>query len=200
MIRIKDIILVAIVFVLWLLVFKNSTYIPKKVDFSNMRNYRKIEEVHDTIFQVKSLTKYKQGKDIQSYIILTDTEKVYIHDTIKVLNDYYALRAYNDTIYQDSNNFVITDTISQNKILSRSFKANLTEKTIITKQLYVEKPKNTLFLGFRGEFRPSEGLQVLSPSLMLNAKNKALIGLSLDLYRNNTIGYSGSLYLKIGKK
>jgi hypothetical protein len=200
MIRIKDILLVAIVFVLWLLVFKNSTYIPKKVDFSNMRNYRKVVEIHDTIFQVKSLTKYKQGKDIQSYIILTDTEKVYIHDTIKVLNDYYALRAYNDTIYQDSNNFVITDTISQNKILSRSFKANLTEKTIITKQLYVEKPKNTLFWGFRGDFRPSEGFQVLSPSLMLNAKNKALIGLSLDLYRNNNIGYSGSFYLKIGKK
>jgi hypothetical protein len=165
-----------------------------------MRNYRKIVEIHDTVFQEKTLTKYKQGKDIQSYIILTDTEKVYIHDTLRILNDYYTTKAYIDTIYQDSNNFVITDTISQNKILSRSFKANLTEKTITTKQVYVERPKNTLFWGFRGDFRPSDGFQVLSPGLMLSAKNKALIGLSLDLYRNNTIGYSGSLYLKIGKK
>jgi hypothetical protein len=199
MIRIKDILLVAIVFVLWLLFFKDSTYIDKAHP-TKLGNYKKVAEIHDTVYQQKTITKYKQGKDIQSYIILTDTEKVYIHDTIKVLNDYYALRAYNDTIYQDSNNFVITDTISQNKILSRSFKANLAEKTIITKQLYVEKPKNTLYWGFRGEFRPSNGLQVLSPSLMLNAKNKALIGLSLDLYRNNNIGYSGSLYFKIGKK
>jgi hypothetical protein len=199
MIRIKDILLVAIVFVLWLLFFKDSTYIDKAHP-TKLGNYKKVAEIHDTVYQQKTITKYKQGNDIQSYIILTDTEKVYIHDTIKVLNDYYALRAYNDTIYQDSNNFVITDTISQNKILSRSFKANLAEKTIITKQLYVEKPKNTLYWGFRGEFRPSEGLQVLSPSLMLNAKNKALIGLSLDLYRNNNIGYSGSLYFKIGKK
>jgi hypothetical protein len=198
MIRIKDILLVAIVLiVLWLLFFKDATYVgsPK-----NLSNYKKVAEIHDTVYQQKTITKYKQGKDIQSYIILTDTEKVYIHDTIKVLNDYYALRAYNDTIYQDSNNFVITDTISQNKILSRSFKANLTEKTIITKQLYVEKPKNTLFWGFRGDFRPSNGLQVLSPSLMLNAKNKALMGLSLDLYKTGGIGYSGSFYLKIGKK
>jgi hypothetical protein len=198
MIRIKDILLVAIVLiVLWLLFFKDATYVgsPK-----NLSNYKKVAEIHDTVFQEKTLVKYKQGKDIQSYIILTDTEKVYIHDTIKVLNDYYAVRAYNDTIYQDSNNFVITDTISQNKILSRSFKANLTEKTIITKQLYVEKPKNTLFWGFRGDFRPSNGLQVLSPSLMLNAKNKALMGLSLDLYKTGGIGYSGSFYLKIGKK
>ncbi len=198
MIRIKDIILVAIVFVLWLLLFKNSTYIPKKVDFSNMRNYTTVVEVHDTVYQQKTFTKYTKGKDIQSYIILTDT--LPIHDTIRIIQDYNTTKAYIDTIKQDSNIFVIRDTISQNKILSRSFEANLTEKTIVTKQLYVEKPKNTLFWGFRGDFRPSNGLQVLSPSLMLNAKNKALIGLSLDLYKTGGIGYSGSFYLKIGKK
>lgn len=198
MIRIKDIILVAIVFVLWLLLFKNSTYIPKKVDFSNMRNYTKIVEVHDTVYQQKTFTKYIKGKDIQSYIILTDT--LPIHDTIRIIEDYNTTKAYIDSIRQDSNIFVIRDTISQNKILSRSFEANLREKTIVTKQLYVEKPKNALYLGFRGDFRPSNGLVVLSPSLMLSAKNKALIGLGLDLYNNGGFGYSGSLYLKLGKK
>lgn len=198
MIRIKDIILVAIVFVLWLLLFKNSTYIPKKVDFSNLRNYTKVVEVHDTVYQQKTFTKYTKGKDIQSYIILTDT--LPIHDTIRIIEDYNTTKAYIDSIRQDSNIFVIRDTISQNKILSRSFEANLREKTIVTKQLYVEKPKNALYLGFRGDFRPSNGLVVLSPSLMLNAKNKALIGLGLDLYNNGGFGYSGSLYLKIGKK
>lgn len=198
MIRIKDIILVAIVFVLWLLLFKNSTYIPKKVDFSNLRNYTKVVEVHDTVYQQKTFTKYTKGKDIQSYIILTDT--LPIHDTIRIIEDYNTTKAYIDTIRQDSNIFVIRDTISQNKILSRSFEANLREKTIVTKQLYVEKPKNALYLGFRGDFRPSNGLVVLSPSLMLNAKNKALIGLGLDLYNNGGFGYSGSLYLKLGKK
>ena len=198
MIRIKDIILVAIVFVLWLFFFKDSTYINKKVDFSDTSKYRKVLEVHDTVYQQKTITKYKQGKDIQSYIILTDT--LPIHDTIEVLTDYMHKYAYNDTIYQDSNNFVITDTISQNKILSRSFEANLREKTITINQLYVEKPTNTLYLGIRGDFSPFNGLQVLSPSLMLNAKNKALMGLGLDLYKNGGIGVSGSLYLKINRK
>ena len=199
MIRIKDILLVAIVFVLWLLFFRDAKYIGK-ADFSDMRNYRKLVEVHDTVYQQKTFTKYKKGDDIQSYIILTDTVEHIVHDTVKVLNDYFAVKAYIDTIKKDSNTFVITDTISQNKILSRSFTANLTEKTIITKQLYVEKPKNTLYLGFRGDFRPSDGLQVVSPSLMLNAKNKALIGLGLDLYKTGGLGVSGSLYLKISKK
>ena len=198
MIRIKDIILVAIVFVLWLLLFKNSTYIPKIADFSDMRNYRKLVEVHDTVYQKKTFIRYKKGDSIPFVIIATDT--LPIHDTIRIIGDYYTIKAYSDTINQDSNNFVITDTISQNKILSRSFEASLREKTIVTKQLYVEKPKNALYLGFRGDFRPSNGLVVLSPSLMLNAKNKALIGLGLDLYNNGGFGYSGSLYLKIGKK
>ena len=199
MIRIKDILLVAIVFVLWLLFFRDAKYIGK-ADFSDMRNYRKIVEVHDTTYQTDTLVRYKKGKDIQSYIILTDTVEHIVHDTIKVLNDYFAVKAYVDTIKKDSNTFVITDTISQNKILSRSFKANLTEKTITIKQLYVEKPTNALYLGFRGDFSPFNGLQVLSPSLMLNAKNKALIGLGLDLYKTGGLGVSGSLYLKIGKK
>ena len=198
MIRIKDIILVAIVFVLWLLLFKNSTYIPKIADFSDMRNYRKLLEVHDTVYQQKTITKYKNGDSIPYVIIATDT--LPIHDTIRIIGDYYAIKAYTDSIKQDSNIFVIRDTISQNKILSRSFEASLREKTIVTKQLYVEKPKNALYLGFRGDFRPSNGLVVLSPSLMLNAKNKALIGLGFDLYNNGGFGYSGSLYLKIGKK
>ena len=199
MIRIKDILLVAIVFVLWLLFFRDAKYIGK-ADFSDMRNYRKIVEVHDTTYQTDTLVRYKKGKDIQSYIILTDTVEHIVHDTVKVLNDYFAVKAYVDTIKKDSNTFVITDTISQNKILSRSFKANLTEKTITIKQLYVEKPTNALYLGFRGDFRPFDGLQVLIPSLMLNAKNKALIGLGLDLYKTGGLGVSGSLYLKIGKK
>lgn len=198
MIRIKDIILVAIVFVLWLFFFKDSAYINKKVDFSDMRNYRKIVEVHDTVYQQKTITKYKKGDSIPYVIIATDT--LPIHDTIRIISDYSRIYAYSDTIKQDSNTFVIRDTISQNKILSRSFEASLREKTIVTKQLYVEKPKNALYLGFRGDFRPLNGLVVLSPSLMLNAKNKALIGLGFDLYNNGGFGYSGSLYLKIGKK
>ena len=197
MIRIKDIILVAIVFVLWLLFFRDAKYVGKS-DFIDMKNYRKLVEVHDTVYQQKTFTKYTKGKDIQSYIILTDT--LPIHDTIRIIQDYNTTKAYIDTIKQDSNIFVIRDTISQNKILSRSFEASLREKTIVTKQLYVEKPKNALYLGFKGNFRPSNGLVVLSPSLMLNAKNKALMGLGLDLYNNGGFGYSGSLYLKIGKK
>jgi hypothetical protein len=131
-------------------------------------------------------------------IIATDTTT--IHDTIRILNDYNAVLAYTDTIKQDSNIFVINDTISQNRIKSRSFEAKITEKTIYVKQFYAEKAKYRLYYGIRGDFSQSNGLEVVSPGLMLNAKNKALIGLNLNINKNNNMSYSGSLYFKIGKK
>ena len=158
----------------------------------------------DTVYQIKVTTKWKQGKDIPYVIIATDTVRdsvqYTVHDTIRIVSDYMRTYAYSDTINVDSNTFVINDTISQNKIQSRGFEAKITEKTILTTITKAAKAKNTLYLGFRGDLSESNGLEVLSPGIMLNAKNKALIGLNVNINKNFNIGYSGSIYFKIGKK
>jgi hypothetical protein len=158
----------------------------------------------DTVYQTKVTTKWKQGKDIPYVIITTDTVhdsvQYTVHDTIRIVSDYMRTYAYSDTINIDSNTFVINDTISQNKIQSRGFEAKITEKTILTTITKAAKAKNTLYLGFRGDLSESNGLEVLSPGIMLNAKNKALIGLNVNINKNFNIGYSGSIYFKLGKK
>ena len=158
----------------------------------------------DTVYQTKVTTRWKQGKDIPYVIIATDTVhdsvRYLVHDTIRIMTDYMRTYAYSDTINVDSNTFVINDTISQNKIQSRGFEAKITEKTILTTITKAAKAKNTLYLGFRGDLSESNGLEVLSPGIMLNAKNKALIGLNVNINKNFNIGYSGSIYFKIGKK
>ena len=98
----------------------------------------------DTIFNVKTLTKYKKGDSIPYVIIAQDTIQIPIHDTIRIINEYLQIKAYNDTIRIDSNAFYIQDTISQNKIIGRGFEAKLQEKTIyITKTI---NPKTELLL------------------------------------------------------
>jgi hypothetical protein len=168
-----------------------------KVDFSNIK-YTKILTVHDTTYKKVYVSTYKKGNDIPFYTI--DSVQIPVHDTLYVLNDYMRIKVYSDTIKKDSNIFVVNDTISQNRIIARGFKANLTEKTIIRREYYASKPTNTLYWGIRGSYSPLNGLEVLSPSLMLSVKNKALIGFSVDINKNYNIGYSGSLYFKIGKK
>ena len=167
-----------------------------KIDFSGIK-YNKVLTLHDTTYKKVYISTYKKGKDIPFYTI--DSVQIPVHDTLYVLSDYMRIYAYSDTIRKDSNIFVVNDTISQNRIISRGFKANLTEKTIILREFYASKSTNTLYWGVRGSYSPLNGLEVLSPSLMLSVKNKALIGLSVDINKNYNIGYSGSIYFKIGK-
>lgn len=169
--------------------------------YNNIKDVQVLEKtIIDTIYQQKTFTKYKKGDSIPYVIVAIDSVQNYVHDTVYVLYDYSQVKAYSDTIKDNSNIFVINDTISQNSIKSRSFTAKITEKTIYVKQFYAEKAKYSLFWGIRGDFSQDNGLEVLSPGLMLNAKNKALIGLNVNLSKNGSIGYSGSLYFKIGKK
>jgi hypothetical protein len=196
--HLRDYILIVSFFFLGVFAYESCHKTEKKVDFTDMRNYNKVKEIRDTLY-VKTYRKtYIKGDSIPYVIIATDTTT--IHDTVHILSDYMRTYAYSDTINQDSNIFVINDTISQNRIKSRSFEAKITEKTIYVKQFYAEKAKYRLYYGIRGDFSQSNGLQVVSPGLMLNVKNKALIGLNLNINKNNNISYSGSLYFKIGKK
>jgi hypothetical protein len=196
--HLRDYILIIGFFFLGVFAYESCHKSEVKPDFSNTSNYNKIKEIHDTVYLKTYRKTYIKGDSIPFVIIATDT--IATHDTAFIMYDYNVSRAYSDTIKQDSNIFVINDTISQNSIKSRSFESKITNKTIYVKEYYAEKAKYRLFYGIRGDFSQSNGLEVLSPGLMLNAKNKALIGLNLNINKNNNISYSGSLYFKIGKK
>jgi hypothetical protein len=155
----------------------------------------------DTVYQTKVTTKWKQGKDI-TYVIIDsvhDSVRYLVHDTVRIVSDYMRIYAYSDTINVDSNTFVISDTISQNMIQSRRFEAKITEKTILTTITKEAKARNSVYLGFRGDLSESNGLEVLSPGIVLNVKNKALMGLNIDLGLNGQIRYGAGIYFKISK-
>jgi hypothetical protein len=196
--HVKDYLLIILLafFAVWVYLEFNKTYSP--VDFSDKSKFIKVKEVRDTLYKNMYKTRYIKGDSIPFVIIANDTTT--IHDTVRIISNYMRTYAYSDTIKQDSNIFVIDDTISQNRIISRGFTAKLTEKTIYVKEYYAQKAKFGLYYGIRGDFSQDKGLEVLSPGLMLNAKNKALIGLSVNINKNYNISYSGSVYFKIGKK
>jgi len=140
----------------------------------------------DTIFNVKTLIKYKKGDSIPYVIIAQDTIQIPIHDTIRIINEYLQIKAYSDTIRIDSNAFYIQDTISQNKIIGRGFEAKLQEKTIyITKTI---KPKTELLIGgglsnFNNVLGASIGLGLKVPSKGLILLNYGTQGYSVGFYK-----------------
>jgi hypothetical protein len=146
---------------------------------------------YDTIYTTKQSIKYKKGNDIPFYII--DSVRTIVHDTIRIINDYNKIYAYNDTILMDSNTFYIRDTITQNKIIGRKFEANLKEKAIYITKTIQPKVKNALYLGFMGEIREDKQLEGIGIGMMYRVKNKALIGFNY----NSNKRYGASIYFKL---
>lgn len=175
----RDIIVTLLVVVLIVMIGKYSTYIKDKPVI--------VTQI-DTVYQQKTFTVFKKGNNIPFYVI----DSLQIHDTIQVLADYSKVYAYSDTIHADSNTFYIQDTISQNKIQSRGFKADLHEKTIfITKDIY-HKDKNSLYLGFLGDLRRFDNKVGIGVGLTYKMPKSAI---SLNLSTNTiNLGYYVRLY------
>jgi len=144
---------------------------------------------YDTVYQEKTFTKYRKGDSIPYIVLAVDTTT--IHDTIKVLSDYSRIYAYSDTIIQDSNKFYIQDTITQNRIKGRSFKADLHEKTIFITNNIQPKSKNELYLGFLADLRTLDNKLGLGVGIGFKTAKNGLFSLSAS-----TNGYTLSYYKK----
>jgi hypothetical protein len=130
----------------------------------------------DTIIKTITTTKYKKGNDIP-FVVLDTLYKIdEVHDTTYIVNDYNKIKVYSDTLRINTDNSVyIKDTISQNRILGRSYTANLSEKTItITHDIY-HKPKNELFIGLLGDLRRFDNKIGIGVGLNYKKQNESYI-------------------------
>jgi hypothetical protein len=108
----------------------------------------------DTVYKVDTLVKYKKGDAIPFVVLDTIYQIDEVHDTTYIVNDYNKVKVYTDTLRINTDNFVsIQDTISQNKIFGRGYKAHFTEKTVIVTNDIYHKPKNELYVGLIGDLR-----------------------------------------------
>ena len=103
----------------------------------------------DTVTVTKEFTKFTKGDKIPFKILDTIYKQSY--DTTYIVKDYQQVKEFTDSIRQDSNLFVIKDTISQNRIIGRSFQAKIQEKTITITNNIQAKPKSALYIGFRSD-------------------------------------------------
>ena len=133
----------------------------------------------DTLYKHDTLVKYKKG-DLIPFVVL-DTlyliDSMVIRDTPKMIDNYLSVKAYSDTLRINTDNSVyIYDTISQNRIIGRSYKADLTTKTVLvntTNTIY--KSKNELFIGLIGDLRRSDNVLGVGVGLSYKKKNESYI-------------------------
>ena len=105
-------------------------------------------------------------------------------DTLKVLNDYFATRVYNDTLRDDRIEAVIIDSISNNKRLSRNFSYKLLAP--LQQNIYKRpEPVSRLFGG--GYATINTGRFSMGPALSLQGKKEYLITAGIDPFNRSGI-------------
>lgn len=139
------------------------------------------------------VTEYRNGKTIYVNIPVEVLVPADV-DTLSILQDYYTTRVYSDTLKVEDLGYVtVVDTISQNKILGRTFQANLMERTITETITVKELPKLEVWTGVSA----SSAMQ-LGGSMAVVTKDRTHFGvdLGLSLQQSSLLPYVGVRYMK----
>ena len=143
----------------------------------------------DTVTVTKQFTKFTKGDKIPYKVLDTIFTNTKSYDTTYIVKDYQQVKEFTDSIRQDSNLFVIKDTISQNRIIGRSFQAKIQEKTITITNNIQAKPKSALYIGFRSDISQDYSKVEHNISLSFKTRQRGLfsVGYGMSGY---SLGYS----------
>ena len=184
---------VLIIFVLleW---FNPGGVMPGKKVFIAGKAYEVIKHDIDTIDIVKTKVVTKKGEDIYHETIV-EKEVIIpaVIDTLALLKDYYSKVLYKDTlVLPDSLGIVaLNDTISQNKILGRTFNASVKQRTIKETTIVKELPKTKIFYGLEGGFNKADVVSSVGAGVLINTKKDKIYQLGLGVTNQTTDGTNG---------
>jgi len=188
--NIQTLLIVVLVIIIFLLRNCNNDSIPTEPTIIT-----KVEVRYDTI--VKEVPKYVPkyiNKISMSYDTILKYHKI---DTTEILKDYFATYVYEDVQKLDSLNLTIRDSISQNKIASRSIRYELIyPTTTITKETYLNNREFYWGLGLQGSVNQ---LNYVGGELMYKTKKKQMYGVGVGVNQEFKPILSGRLLWKIGK-
>jgi hypothetical protein len=122
-------------------------------------------------------------------------------DTNKILEDYFALYYYNDTVVKtDSLTVIIKDTITENKIRNRQASYNLVYQTkLIEKTEHINNRE--FYYGANTTVGFNTQIQNVGGGIMFKDKKGHIFGAGVGLNPVNMIPtVSAQMYFKIGKK
>jgi hypothetical protein len=166
------------------------------------KKYELIKHEIDTVEVVKTKIVTKKGEDIYHETIV-EKEVIIpaVVDTAALLKDYYSKVLYKDVlVLPDSLGTVaVTDTISQNKILGRTFNANVKQRTIKETMIVKELPKTQVYYGLTGGFNKADVVSNLGAGVLVKTKSDKIYQLGIGVANKvGTDGTNGTLSPFIG--
>ena len=162
------------------------------------KKYEVIKHEIDTIEVEKTKIVTKKGKDIVHEVIDVDTlvlKELVNVDSAAILKDYLSKVIYKDTLFlPDSLGTVaLTDTITKNRILGRTFNAKVKQREIKETLIVKEPAKNQVYYGLNGGFNKADVVSHVGAGLMLKTKKDKLYQFGVGVTNRTVDGTNGSL-------
>ena len=199
--NLKNIAIAVLVVIVLLEYFNPGGKMPGRTVRIDGKKYEVIKHDIDTFEVVKTKIVTKKGSDIYHETII-EKEVVIpaIVDTQALLKDYYSKVLYKDVlVLPDSLGTVsVTDTISQNKILGRTFDAKVKERTIKETLIVKELPKTQVYYGFTGGFNKADVVSNIGGGLLIKTKKDKIYQVGVGVANRVTDGTNGTLSPYVG--
>lgn len=201
LLNLKNIAIVVLA-IIFLIQYCNPGVIPggKKI-YIEGKAYEVIKHTIDTVEVEKTKVVTKKGKDIVHEIIEHDTTiKLIDVDSAAILKDYLAKIIYKDTLVLDGGlgTIALTDTITKNRILGRTWDAKVKERTIKEELIVKEPARAQLYYGFNGGFNKEDVVSNIGAGIILKTKRDKLYQLGAGISNRVVEGNTGKLSPYIG--
>ncbi len=201
LLNLKNIAIAVLVVIVLLEYFNPGGKMPGRTVRIDGKKYEVIKHDIDTFEVVKTKVVTKKGADIYHETIV-EKEVVIpaIVDTAALLKDFFAKNVYKDTLrLPDSLGMVaVTDTITQNKILGRTFNASVKQREIKETLIVKELPKTQVYYGFNGGFNKADVVSNIGAGVIVKTKKDKIYQLGAGVANRTVDGTNGSLSPYVG--
>lgn len=201
MLNFKNIAIVVLVIFVLLELWNPGGVMPGKTIRVDGKKYEIIKHEIDTVDIVKTKVVTKKGEDIYHETIVEKEVLIpAVIDTAALLKDYYSKVLYKDVlVLPDSLGTVsVTDTISQNKIMGRTFDAKVKERTIKETMIVKELPKTQVYYGFNGGFNKADVISNIGAGVIVKTKKDKIYQVGVGVANRVTDGTNGALSPYVG--
>ena len=165
------------------------------------KTYQTVKHTVDTVIVPKTQIEYRPGKTIykETPVFVSMPREI---DTMVILKNYYSKEIYKDTLkLKDNLGFItVIDTISENKIIGRTWNSKINEVIIKDTKIVKELPVNQLYIGAVAGFDRVNIVNYVGPTLVLKTKKDKLYSLGVGYGTNKQITIQGGIFWKIKLK
>ena len=167
------------------------------------KKYEVLKHTIDTIEVEKVKVVTKKGEDIVHEVIDVDTlvlKELVNVDSAAILRDYLAKVVYKDTLKLDGGlGFIaLTDTITKNRILGRTFDARVKERIIKEEMIVKEPARNQVYYGLNAGFNKEDYISAVGAGLILKTKKDKIYNLNIGVNNRTTDGTNGGFSPYVG--